>query len=402
MEINTDSKFDLSLKLAWASGEAEHTELYWANGVNLWRDWMPPALMQPLIGAREGDQFNLSADDGLSVDSGNSTETLRIKSSQFGRRTGGNAAITPKLGRFYPKGLLTDMTGIFSANMEPFRCVGIDNGHLTVDLNHPLSGRDFSLSGTVGKITRKTSERGGESIDWLGVVGTGPGMQARWNGQPTDYMSGSPFERENDNADRDFYVRPRFTHHLDDKAREMVRSLYGRLLSDGMNVLDLMSSWHSHIPEAIRLNRLVGVGLNQEELQRNRMLTDHLVYDLNLDPHLPFADAGFDAAVCTVSVEYLTNPVAVFSEVARILKPGGIFIVTFSNRWFPPKVVKVWTELHEFERIGLVIDCFLGTGLYESISSFSSRGLPRPVTDKYYDQFKLSDPIFAVWARKVG
>lgn len=400
--IKNDSKFDLTLNLNWSSNESEHLEVYRATGVNMWRDWLPPVLKKSLNGAKEGDRIEVTTGNGLSAYFDHSGEPVQIKNSQFNRRLSGNGNLRPRIGRFYPKGILTSMPGIFSANLEPFRCVGKNNGHLKVDLNHPLAGREFALSATVGKITSKQSERGGESIDWLGVLGTGPGMQARWNSLPTDYSTENPFDRENPDVDSAFYSRPRFTHHLDYRAREAVRALYGRHLTDGMKVLDLMSSWQSHVPETVHFHRLAGVGLNLEELQRNRLLSDHLVHDLNEDPHLPFADASFDAALCTVSVEYLTDPIALFNEVARILRPGGTFLVTFSNRWFPPKVVKVWKELHEFERIGLVIDYFLSTGQYMDIKSYSLRGLPRPATDKYADRYKLSDPVYSVWARKVG
>ncbi len=94
----------------------------------------------------------------------------------------------------------------------------------------------------------------------------------------------------------------------------------------------------------------------------------------------------FDAVVCTVSVEYLIKPVEVFAEVKRILKPGGRFIVTFSNRWFPPKVVRVWEGIHEFERMGLVLEYFLLAGGFSNLETWSLRGLPRPLDDKYAGQ----------------
>ena len=120
-----------------------------------------------------------------------------------------------------------------------------------------------------------------------------------------------------------------------------------------------MSSWNSHLPESLELSQLTGLGLNREELAKNPRLTDYVVHDLNRNPVLPFGNQEFEAVICTVSVEYLTHPGEIFREVARILKPGGIFIHTFSNRWFPPKVVRIWTELLEWERPGLVLEYFL-------------------------------------------
>jgi SAM-dependent methyltransferase len=160
-----------------------------------------------------------------------------------------------------------------------------------------------------------------------------------------------------------------------------------------------MSSWNSHLPESLELAQLTGLGLNREEMGQNPRLTDYVVHDLNRNPVLPFENQAFEAVICTVSVEYLTHPGEIFREVARILKPGGYFIHTFSNRWFPPKVVRIWTELLEWERPGLVLEYFLGSGSYDRINTFSARGWPRPVSDRYFTQVPVSDPVYAVWGQ---
>jgi SAM-dependent methyltransferase len=107
----------------------------------------------------------------------------------------------------------------------------------------------------------------------------------------------------------------------------------------------------------------------------------------------------FDVAVCSVSVEYLTRPMEVFRELRRVLKPGAAFIVTFSDRWFPTKVIALWKELHAFERMGLVLDYFRRAGGYAQLATESWRGWPRPEDDQYASSLLLSDPVFAVWGR---
>jgi SAM-dependent methyltransferase len=228
----------------------------------------------------------------------------------------------------------------------------------------------------------------------------GPGMQARWRNQASDYMTGNAFEREDARADSIFYHNPRFTQHLDNAALSLVENTYNRFLSDGMQVLDLMSSWQSHIPVRHRLSRVVGLGLNQSELDRNHQLTESIVQDLNDEPKLPFPDDTFDVVLCTVSVEYLIDPLAVFDQVARVLKPGGYLVVTFSNRWFSTKAIHLWKELHEFERMGLVLEYFMQTRAFDDLHTYSMRGLPRPHDDKYFPEFVYSDPLYAVWGRK--
>ena len=125
-----------------------------------------------------------------------------------------------------------------------------------------------------------------------------------------------------------------------------------------------------------------------------------MVQDLNLDARLPFESDSFDAVVCAVSVEYLIDPLAVFKEVGRILRTDGPFILTFSNRWFPTKAIKIWKELHEFEGMGLVLEYFLRSGGFKNLQTYSIRGLPRPHDDKYFPDLSFSDPIYAVWGQK--
>jgi hypothetical protein len=253
---------------------------------------------------------------------------------------------------------------------------------------------------TVGEISAKTDERGGSSVDWVGLLTDGPGMQARWQNSPTDFFSDEPFYRRDAIADGRFYENPRLVHHLDVNARDMVTDIYKRFVKDGMKVLDLMSSWVSHLPQSVKPASVSGLGMNRTEMEQNDRLTDVQVHDLNADPGLPYGDGTFDVAICTVSVEYLTQPLAVFEDVARVLKPGGIFVVTFSNRWFPPKVVRVWEQIHEFERIGLVMEYFLRSGGFNDLGTYSMRGLPRPRDDKYAGELAFSDPVYAVWGHQ--
>jgi SAM-dependent methyltransferase len=296
--------------------------------------------------------------------------------------------------------MLKNVTGVFSANVEPFRCVQSNNGNMTVDFNHPLAGKDVVLSAVVGKVAAKESERGGSSVDWLEVLTTGPGMQARWRDRQTDYFSPGVFSRDDENPDALFYRKPRYVQHIDTTAIEMVKNTYGRFLKDDMRVLDLMSSWHSHVPGNLKLKRFVGLGLNESELKKNSSLSETVVQNLNMDTRLPFDADDFDAAICTVSVEYLIHPLAVFKEISRVLRTDGYFIVTFSNRWFPTKSIKIWKELHEFERMGLVLEYFMRSGGFKNLQTYSIRGLPRPHDDMYYPDLRHSDPIYAVWGQK--
>lgn len=398
--INSDSVVDMIFYLKWKSEAGAHTDGYQASRINIWRDYVPPFLLKELEGRQAGERIDirLHTNDILPVFDDKSI--FQIKSKQFAAQRTVEAIAAPGVGRFYPRGWLKDVAGVFSGNIQPFRCVHLNNGHMTVDFNHPLADRELVLSGIVGKVERKNTERGGSSIDWMEVLTTGPGMQARWQNQQTDFFSAEAFLRDDEAPDSQFYKEPRLVQHIDETAIEMIKNTYGRFLTDGMDVLDLMSSWQSHLPDRLDLRRLAGLGLNGREMDKNTRLSERVVHDLNLTPSLPFESESFDAVVCTVSVEYLIDPLAVFAEVARVLRKDGYFIVTFSNRWFPTKAIRIWKDLHEFERMGLVMEYFMRSGGFTNLQTYSFRGLPRPHDDKYFPDLVYSDPVYAVWGQK--
>lgn len=163
-----------------------------------------------------------------------------------------------------------------------------------------------------------------------------------------------PLRRQDESDDAAFYSFARLVTHIDDGAIVAVKALYRERLSAGNRVLDLMSSWISHLPDDITYAEVVGLGMNAEELANNARLDRHVVQDLNKDPVLPFAVASFDAALICVSVDYLVRPTAVFRELGRIVKPGGVLVVTFSNRCFPTKVAGPWLDLDDAGRLEFV------------------------------------------------
>lgn len=166
------------------------------------------------------------------------------------------------------------------------------------------------------------------------------------------------FRREDMSSDRFFYEVPRLVTHIDDATIGALTALYREVIPPGSRVLDLMSSWVSHLPPEVSYERVSGLGMNEEELRNNARLTDLVVHDLNADPRLPYEDASFDVALCAVSVQYLTRPVEVFRDVARVLAPGGTFLVAFSHRMFPTKAVEVWRQLGPPDRVRLVASYF--------------------------------------------
>ncbi len=211
------------------------------------------------------------------------------------------------------------------------------------------------------------------------------------------------FLRVDEEDDAVFYGPARIVSHLDETALNTVERLAAGLITeDDPKVLDLMASVDSHLPSRREFSSVTGLGMNEEELEANPTLTDWVVHDLNKDPVLPFADDTFDVVTNVVSVEYLTRPFEVFKEVGRVLKPGGLCLVVFSTRWFPPKVVRAWEDAREEERLGIVEEFLRQSGSFESSGYFISMGLPRPEDDRYFSLGTPSDPVFAVFAEKQG
>lgn len=197
------------------------------------------------------------------------------------------------------------------------------------------------------------------------------------------------FEKQDRAIDTAFYAFPRKVTHIDKGAITAVTQLYCELLPPGGAVLDLMSSWRSHLPAEVGYARVAGLGMNDEEMRDNPQLSDRAVVDLNLAPLLPYPDAAFDGACCCVSVQYLQRPSEVFAEVARVLKPGAPFVVTFSNRCFPTKAVAIWLDSGDGEHLRLV------SGYFEATRQFE----PARLADR---SPKRGDPLFAVWALKMA
>lgn len=196
-----------------------------------------------------------------------------------------------------------------------------------------------------------------------------------------------------------FYEAPRFVTHVDDKFIEQLMQVYRDRIPPNTCVLDLMSSWVSHLPPEATYSHIEGHGLNAAELAKNLRLDHYFVQNLNADPKLPLEDQSFDAVLIAVSVQYLQYPEAVFSEIHRVLKPGGVAIVSFSNRMFYQKAIQAWRDSSDQDHIQMV------TAYFEAVSGFTA---PEVIVNKPEENALLAllniaiqDPFFAVVAERV-
>jgi SAM-dependent methyltransferase len=198
------------------------------------------------------------------------------------------------------------------------------------------------------------------------------------------------FRRIDESPDALFYDVPRLVTHIDDPAIGAVTQLYREYFPAGGAILDLMSSWVSHLPEEVAYRRVVGLGMNAEELATNPRLHARVVQDLNADPRLPFADAEFDAAGICVSVDYLVRPVEVLRECGRVVRAGGPLVITFSNRCFPTKAIAAWQMLDDAGHQRLVAQFLEAAGNWTRITPLDRS----PV--------RGHDPLYAVVANSAG
>ena len=199
------------------------------------------------------------------------------------------------------------------------------------------------------------------------------------------------FQRLDESPDPMFYQMPRFVTHIDESAIDAVRQLYREYLVPGTVILDMMSSWVSHLPAEVTYSRVAGFGLNEEELRANNRLDAWTLHDLNEDARLPYRDTSFDGATICVAVDYLARPVDVLRDLGRVLRPDSPLVITYSNRCFPTKVVAIWQLLDDKGHVALVRQYLNEAGNWDRIETLDRS----PVSP-------LSDPLFAVIARKRG
>jgi SAM-dependent methyltransferase len=201
--------------------------------------------------------------------------------------------------------------------------------------------------------------------------------------------------------DNQFYSFPRFVTHVDDSFIQQLTDLYRERLQSHTRIFDMMSSWVSHLPEELEFEHVEGHGMNEEELARNPRLDHYFIQNLNQNQLFPLPDQSFDAVLNTVSVQYLQLPEAVFAEIYRILKPGGIAIISFSNRMFYQKAIQAWRDSSEAGRVELV------KGYFNAIPGFSK---PEVITHSgsvvpgFLQMLGMSggDPFYAVIAQRVA
>ena len=406
------NKVEYRLSIRYESDYGQHCDNLYIQHNNLHAviRTLPAAIRNDL--EPSGDESAKTYDyiRGKLFNNDDKVQTFAIAQEDFIRHPGHNIDIEPRYGRFYPATLfnsekLTPNNNVGNSvnnRTIPIRIIDLMYKELLVNTSHPLC--DYNTTLTIERLEPEHDGLTIETSDEVPLLNarqipdfmTGPGMQLRYDDKATDFFSDDAFQRKDETVDSEFYTQARHINHLDEAAQKQLKTVYNDLIPPRSDILDLMSSINSHIDDRLERNKITGLGMNEEELAVNPCLDDIIVHDINQQQRLPFDDASFDIVVCSLSIEYITQPSRLFDEVARTLRPGGRFIISFSNRWFPTKAVQVWNNLHDFERIGLVMEHFIGSAHFGDINTYSLRGIPRPSNDRH--KIPLSDPIYVVWA----
>lgn len=213
-------------------------------------------------------------------------------------------------------------------------------------------------------------------------------------------LAASQRQKLDDSNDDFFYEAPRFVTHVDERFIEQLTDLYRERLQPNSCILDMMSSWVSHLPSEIEFERVEGHGMNTEELAKNSRLDHYFIQNFNEDPTLPFEDRTFDAVLNAVSVQYLQQPEEVFAEIYRVLKPGGIAIVSFSNRMFYQKAIAAWRDSSDASHIALVKRYFSSVKGFSRPEVIANQG---PAINPLLRMMGMvgSDPFYAVLAERM-
>jgi hypothetical protein len=390
----------VEISIDWQAGNVTHRNRRYAGKINFWRDIFPGSLAARLPEST-GEWISETFPAGELVPPWRESNIHTVKSGNLKLQRKNAPPLQLQAGRHYPRHIAAGLPDIFAGNVQPMRVTAIEDDTVTLDFNHALARIPLTVSARIDQRLGSTGEQGGRCIDMvMDLLDTGVGLEAV-HPENAYFFEGQPFARLDDREDSVFYSTPRLVQHLDATAIRQVTGIYAGFLEDGMQVLDLMSSWVSHLPEDRSLT-ITGLGMNREELEKNPQLANFGVQDLNTEPALPWPDATFDAAVCTVSIEYLTQPVQVVRELGRVLKPGAPFVIAFSDRWFPTKSIGIWNDLHPFERMALVLEYFHRAGNFTDLATESVAGYPRPADDQYADRLPQADPVFAVSGRAVS
>lgn len=393
---NQQNNHSIEFSIQWKDKLVQYCDRYYLLKVNFWRDIFPPVLDFQIKRAKLSQTVEIDYPAGeLLLQEYSNSNVQHIAIKQFNSHHKGFIPIIPVTGRFYPKGMIDGVAGCFKEDTLPFRIIDQDERGLLIDMNHPLATFPLKLTASIRDIYDASQQKGGRCNDIADVLTTnGPGMQSLLVDKNTDFFTGMPFSRVIEDQDALFYEAIETVDSVDMRAIRELKTFYVHTLKDGMKILDLLAGPDSRLPDEYSSLDVTGLGLKVSDLEANESLSRTVQHDVNACPELPFKDQQFDAVICSFAIEYIIHPEQIFQQIARILKPNGVFSIGFSDRFYTQKVIRLWEDIHVFERIGVVLEYFRQNGQFDHLYCESIRGLIRDEDDPFKAGNVFSCPMF--------
>lgn len=342
----------LEFTIHWENDGVIHEERFLGRKFNAVNDIFPRGMRDALEGKKEGESVAFTYEPRMCIPRFKENLVITLGLDRLRKKTIDGRPIIPKVGRFYPQGHINGLVDIYPDTLTPFRMVELTDETFTADRNHPLANMTVTIEARIQYLEKLDSGTFGSLTHWREkTCDWGPGMQTRLNNTPTD-----------------FFLPSFFDQHTPDNPVPNPPSVYGKAMDNFKAVAA------NHLKKAKR------------------------IHDFS---HSSKPDGEFDGAQCFHAIEYMTDPISSLKEIAAHLAQGAPVVIGFSNKYDQSKAIQGWQEIHEFERMGLVLEYLRQAGLDENAGTVSIRNDWRPKDDPLFLETRgVSDPIYIVYGHK--
>ena len=351
--FNNNALGAIEFTVAWEKDGLTHEEWFLGRKFNPVNDVFPRSMREALEGKRARESVTMTYAPRMCIPRHRDSLVQTFDLARLRKKTVNGCPVTPLEGRFYPQGHIDGLLDVYPDTLTPFRLIELDDDTFTADRNHPLATIPVTITATIQHLEERATGTYGSLTHWReATCDWGPGMQAMFDDEPTTFFHSGFFDQK-DTSDTEFTPPA-----MDETARENLAAIQARFIKPGMRVLDF------------------SLGTTRPQ-------------------------GTYDAAVCTCSVEYMTRPVDILRYVAHFLAPGAPVVIAFTNRSDKERVIRGWTELHEFEWMGLALEYLRAANLFENAGSVSKRNDWRREDDPRFIETKgVSDPVYVVYGHK--
>lgn len=344
----------LEFTVTWEKDGIKHEEWFLGRKFNATNDIFPRGMRKALEGKTEGESVSFTYEPRLCIPRHKEKLVRDLPLDRLRPKTRYGQPIVPRLGRFYPQGHINGILDVYPDTLTPFRLIGLSDERFVADCNHPLALIPVTIEARIQYLEDRDTGTYGSLTHWRETTcDWGPGMQTMHEGHPTDFFHPDFFQRD------DMTIEQTPPPPMDAKAYENIALLHQRHISPDMRVLNVANDRHTHV------------------------------------------DGMYDAMLFTQIFEYHPAPIEALQDMATHLKPGGAVLIAFSNHYDERRAIKGWTELHAFERMGLILEYLRQAGLDTNAGTYSRRNDWRNKTEPDFLEKKgVSDPVFMVYGYK--